>query len=147
MTDELSPQVRHDILGKVLLYFNIVVKHALRQKDYEQVGRFPKFFLAQDQQRIDGISNQNRCRKWPGYELNTKQCFLGIYLNVDACTKFITEKTVLEQFYEWIDAGEDAKTFFAEYDSSNIDNPRKVVICSHNSKSYQVDGMTSDFTP
>jgi hypothetical protein len=72
---------------------------------------------------------------------------LGIYLNVDACTKFITEKTVLEQFYEWIDAGEDAKTFFAEYDSSNIDNPRKVVICSHNSKSYQVDGMTSDFTP
>ena len=57
MTDEMTPATRDHILGKVLLYFNIVMKHALRQKDYEQVGRFPKFFLARDQEKIDGISS------------------------------------------------------------------------------------------
>lgn len=48
--------MRQEIMGKVLLYFNMVVKHALRQKDYEQVGRFPKFFHARDQVRVEGIS-------------------------------------------------------------------------------------------
>ena len=69
-------------------------------------------------------------------------------MNIDAfCTKFITDKTVLEQFYECLDAGEDPKDFMMQFDSSNIENPRKVVICSHNSKSYQVDGMTGDVNP
>ena len=96
--------------------------------------------------KVPNISPANACRKWPGFEVTTKQCTEGIYLNVDACTKFITEKTVLQQFYERYDYGEDHKDIFEDYNSSNIDNPRKVVIASHNSISYQVDGMTSDFT-
>ena len=34
-----------------------------------------------------------------------------------------------------------------DYNSSNIDKGRKVVITEHNSKSYQVDGMTQDYSP
>ena len=34
----------------------------------------------------------------------------------------------------------------APYDSSNTDIPRKTVITSHNSKAYQVDGMTTEIT-
>lgn len=36
---------------------------------------------------------------------------------------------------------------FKKYDSSDIDQPRVTVITQHNSKSYQVDGMTTEFTP
>ena len=39
-------------------------------------------------------------------------------MNIDACTKFITEKTVLEQFYECLDGGEDPKGFMEQFDSS-----------------------------
>lgn len=58
-------------MGRILQYFNIVVKHALSQKDYRQVGRFPKFFLAKDQEKIRELSFHNRCRKWPGYDVKT----------------------------------------------------------------------------
>jgi len=87
-------------MNDVLQYFNIVVKNALRQKNYHQVGRFPKFFLSQDQETVEGMSYANRCRKWPGYEVTTKQCTAGIFLNVDACTKFVREQTVLEEINE-----------------------------------------------
>jgi hypothetical protein len=36
---------------------------------------------------------------------------------------------------------------FGKFDSSNIEQSRKTVITMHNSKSYQVDGMTSEFNP
>lgn len=38
------------------------------------------------------------------------------------------------------------KEFLDQFNSSNIDNPRKTVVCSHDSRSYQVDGMTIDLT-
>lgn len=68
-------------------------------------------------------------------------------MNIDACTKFITEKTVWQQFCERYDYGEEPREIFEEFNSSNIDNPRKVVIASHNSISYQVDGMTDEYNP
>lgn len=49
--DDPSPQAR-EYLPNVLMIFNNIVKHALRQKKYEQVGRFPKFFLAEDKIEI-----------------------------------------------------------------------------------------------
>ena len=63
-------------------------------------------------------------------------------MNVDACTKFITSKTVLDQIYERLDYGDHKNDIFEEFNSSNTDNTRKVVIAAHNSISYQVDGIT-----
>lgn len=36
---------------------------------------------------------------------------------------------------------------FGEYDSSDVEKQRKTVITMHNSKSYQVDGMTNEYSP
>lgn len=47
---------------------------------------------------------------------------------------------------ERYDGGEDHRDIFEDYNSSNIDNPRKTVIAAHNSISYQVDGMTDQDT-
>lgn len=36
---------------------------------------------------------------------------------------------------------------FQEFDSSNTETPRRTVIACHNSISYQVDGITDEFSP
>jgi len=55
--------------------------------------------------------------------------------------------TVLDMVNEKFNHGYSEGEIFGKYNSSNIDNPRVTVISAHNSKSYQVDGMTTDFTP
>jgi hypothetical protein len=37
----------------VLQIFSNIIKRAMKQKKYEQVGRLPKFFLADDKIAID----------------------------------------------------------------------------------------------
>ena len=44
-------------------------------------------------------------------------------------------------------SGESRNQVFDKYNSSNTNNRRIVVIAEHNSKQYQVDGMTDEFTP
>jgi hypothetical protein len=39
-------------MQEILQYFNTVIKHALRHKNYRQIGRFPKFFLASDKEQV-----------------------------------------------------------------------------------------------
>lgn len=82
-----------DYMNSILQYFNIVIKETLRIKNYEQIGRLPKFFRALDQIVVKEIEN---LKAWPGYEVTTKQCTQGIFLNVDSCTKFVQMETVLE---------------------------------------------------
>ena len=55
-------------IQNVLMIYNNIAKQALKQKKYEQVGRFPKFFLAED--KIE-ISRYN-LYAWPGYEISVK---------------------------------------------------------------------------
>ena len=62
--DDLTEEVRPH-LKEVLKFFDRVVKEALRQKKYEQIGRFPKFFLAEDKVPV----NEFRLNAWPGYEV------------------------------------------------------------------------------
>ena len=90
--DDPSPQAR-EYLPNMLMIFNNIVKLALRQKKYEQVGRFPKFFLAEDKIEI----RQHRLFAWPGYEVAVKLSTQGIFLNVESCTKFVQMTSVLEQ--------------------------------------------------
>lgn len=61
--DDLNEQSKPH-LNQILYYFNNIVKRALRQKKYNQIGRFPKFFHLDDKQKI----NQHRLDAWPGYE-------------------------------------------------------------------------------
>jgi len=82
--DELSQESSQHV-DQVLTMFNNIVKNALKQKKYEQVGRFPKFFLAEDKIEI----RQFKLFAWPGYEVKTKLSTQGIFLNVESCTKFV----------------------------------------------------------
>lgn len=72
-------------MADVLTIFNKIVKMALKQKKYEQVGRFPKFFNASE--KID--INQFKLVAWPGYEVVTKLSTQGVFFNVESCTKFV----------------------------------------------------------
>ena len=130
-------------MSNILNCFNVVVKQALREKKYEQVGRLPKFFLAED--KID-IRNYN-LNAWPGYEVTSKLATQGVFLNIDSCTKFVNMTTVLDMYSEKYNMGYTDAEIFDRYNSSNIDNPRITVISSHNSRSYQIDGMSTEFTP
>lgn len=81
-----------------------------------------------DQEKVVGMSNRNRCKKCSGYEVSIKNCIAGIFLNIDACIKFLREKTVLNEIKERINNGEKPKDIYDEFDSSNQDQPRKTVI-------------------
>jgi len=71
----------------------------------------------------------------------------GYFMNIDSGTKFVQTVSILKQYNESLDQGFSKKQIFEKYNSSNVDNPRVTVITEHNSKSYQVDGMTDDFSP
>ena len=62
-----------------------MIKNALREKKYNQVGRFPKFFNAADQLEI----KEFKLLAWPGYVITSKLCVQGIFLNIESCTKFV----------------------------------------------------------
>jgi len=84
---------------------------------------------------------------WPGYELTTKLSTQGIFLNIESCTKFVNQVSVLQNYEADYKDGYNDNEIFEKFNSSNIDNPRITVITEHNSKSYQVDGMTNKVTP
>jgi len=119
-------------MNSILQCFNIVVKQALREKKYEQVGRLPKFFLAED--KID--IREFALNAWPGYEVTSKLATQGVFLNIDSCTKFVNMVTIMDLVADKRDQGYSDEEIFGRYNSSNIDNPRITVISSHNSKSY-----------
>lgn len=140
--EDLNDDVKRNI-SNILSYFLLVIKHALREQKYEQIGRLPKFFLAKDTIDISKFD----LKAWPGYEVSAKCTVQGIFLNADSCTKFMQKTSILRDFETKVSYGMREQDYFATFDSSNIDQPRRVVICEHNSKSYQVDGMTFNVTP
>ena len=130
-------------MQQILYYFNNIVKQALRQKKYNQIGRFPKFFHLDDKQRI----NQHRLDAWPGYECQSMLSTQGIFMNIDCCTKFINQTTIYELVNGMFDDGHDDKEIKGMYDSSDTDRSRVTVITEHNSRSYQVDGLDLNLSP
>lgn len=81
---------------------------------------------------------------WPGYVAANQLVVDGIYLNVDTSTKFINKQTILEIISEQLRRGKSKQDICKEYDSSNLDFPRKTVLTSYNNRSYQIDGLTFD---
>lgn len=82
---------------------------------------------------VENISHP-RLKYWPGYELTTKATRSGIFLNIDSCTKFLLKDTIWQQYRSHIDEGRRPDEFFRRFDSSNIDQPRVTVLCTHNSR-------------
>jgi len=76
----------------VLTIFNKIVKAALKLKKYEQVGRLPKFFNAEEKIDIPRF----QLVAWPGYEVKTVLTTQGVFFNVESCTKFVNQITILK---------------------------------------------------
>lgn len=53
----------------------------------------------------------------------------------------------MNTFYDHTEQGYNEREYFDQFNSSKVENPRKVVITAHNSKSYQIDSMSFDQTP
>ena len=71
---------------KILHYILVICKKALIEEKYNQIGRFPRFFNAEDRVKI----NAHRLEMWPGYSISVKSLADGIFLNVDTMTKFVS---------------------------------------------------------
>lgn len=69
----------------MLNFLNILVKNAMNQSDYKQLGRLPKFFLEREKREI----SEYQLEMWPGYLSTTRLVRDGIFLNVDTVSKFI----------------------------------------------------------
>lgn len=76
----------------LLDFLNIIIRAGLKAKSFSQIGRFPKFFLVTEKKAVEGEALD----MWPGYETTTKWLNDGIFLNVDTATKFINQKTILD---------------------------------------------------
>lgn len=83
-------------MPKMLHFLNILVKGALEQQDYKQIGRLPKYFMESDKKVIP----QHQLEMWPGFLATTRLVKDGIFLNVDTVSKFIQQRTILEFIQE-----------------------------------------------
>jgi hypothetical protein len=75
----------------ILDYMNSMMKHVLREKDFEQVGRLPKFFHPRERTRVEG----QELDAWPGYSVKSIMTPNGYFLNEDCSTKFVRRTSVL----------------------------------------------------
>ncbi len=82
-----------------------VIKQALVQFHYFQVGRLPRFFSKDEVKHI----NAHNLDAWWGYSVVPKFVTNGVYLNVDTSTKFIQQSNIHE----------DIKYYFEEEKGNN----------------------------
>ena len=82
---------------------------------------------------------------WPGFEISTKWFTDGIFLNVDTVTKFTNTQNILQSITEMQEeySNQQIVDYFKRDDSGN----GYVVITTHNTKQYLVDGLTFSKTP
>ncbi len=84
---------------------------------------------------------------WPGYTMDVKQVTDGIFANVDTATKFIQMRTVLDGINDKIRDRWSKSDIISEYIPKDPEAKRLVVITMYNSRIYQIDGMTFEFSP
>jgi hypothetical protein len=129
----------------ILEFLNVVVKSALRARDFNQIGKLPKFFLPKEGKLVKDFNIE----VWPGYLSTSRLLADGFFLNIDTCTKFINSESVLDKIQFLKKTKTDAQ-IASLYDSSNLDQPRVTVITRYGPdkvKSYQVDGLDTTLTP
>ena len=77
----------------ILEFLNVVVKSALRARDFNQIGKLPKFFLPKEGKLVKDFNIE----VWPGYLSTSRLLADGFFLNIDTCTKFINSESVLDK--------------------------------------------------
>jgi len=107
----------------ILEFLNVVVKSALRARDFNQIGKWPKFFLPREGKLIKDYNIE----VWPGYLSTSRLLADGFFLNVDTCTKFINSETVHDRI-QFLRKTMSDVLIASRYDSSNLDTPRVTVI-------------------
>ncbi|TNV84199.1 hypothetical protein FGO68_gene5845 [Halteria grandinella] len=132
-----------------------IVKRNLYEKDYKQIGRMPKFFNTSEQEDL----NDFRLIMWPGYTCQVKLLNYGIFMNVDTCTKFLQQQSVLDLINgllrDKVSKADIDKKLTPKWDDSKsqssfqseLDSSRLVVITSYNSASYQIEEILWKETP
>ncbi len=122
-----------------------MVKSALLARDFNQIGKLPKYFLPREGKFIRDYNIE----VWPGYLSTSRLLADGYFLNVDTCTKFINSETVYERIQFFRKTMSDDQ-IADRYNSSNLDTPRVTVITRYGPdkvRSYQVDGLDTKLTP
>jgi hypothetical protein len=84
---------------------------------------------------------------WPGFEINVKSLSHGLFLNIDTATKFVNKTTIYEQVSNLIKNERWTKSEIINMFNPAVSSKRFVVMSSHNSKSYQLDGIIFDKSP
>lgn len=130
-------------MDKILHFVLSIVKKTLLEQDYRQVGRLPRFYEAKEKREVP---NENLI-VWPGYECNVK-CFNdGIFLNVDTVTRFLNRNSIYEKI-SLLRRDRYSSQEIKEYIAPSDPTKRKtVVITAYNSRLYQIDDLTYDFSP
>ena len=81
-------------------FVNKVTKRCLYEMEYKQIGNLPKFYNVARSQRI--VEEYNLF-VWSGYTCQVKLLNDGLFLNIDACSKFIQKMTVLERLKDLLE--------------------------------------------
>ena len=118
-------------VGNINSFVNTIFAKSLKDNNYTQVGKLKKFF-GKDLQPI----NHLKIDAWSGFDLKMSHVTNGMGLFIDGCTKFVRQQTILDYFNEMKNQGFGFAQIAKEFDSSNLDKPRKVVVCSHNNRIY-----------
>ena len=95
---------------------------------------------------------------WPGYEFKVQSLGPQFFLNVDTSTKFLQHKTVLDRINELKQDqynNEEISDILTPKSDENMeswkqsktDKRRLVVVCIHNSMSYQIEGIVWNKNP
>jgi len=74
-------------MPKVINYVSTLVKRALYDEKFNQIGRLPKFFSNEGRVRIP----KETIEAWTGYEFQVKCLNDGIFLRIDTCSKFVNQ--------------------------------------------------------
>jgi hypothetical protein len=142
--NQMSPQMLQ-YSAKILEFLNVVVKSALLARDFNQIGKLPKYFLPREGKFIRDYNIE----VWPGYLSTSRLLADGYFLNVDTCTKFINSETVYDRI-QFLRKTMSDDQIADRYNSSNLDTPRVTVITRYGPdkvRSYQVDGLDTKLTP
>lgn len=94
MLDNNTAKSVHSQLMNTIL--NNLVKQALRQTKYRQIGKRPQFFDVDNETHLAEAG----IRMWSGFKVTSGLTETGITMGIDSVFKFLTTKTVLERIRE-----------------------------------------------
>jgi hypothetical protein len=149
--EELS---KHAYATKIIDFMLKIVKKSLHARNYNQIGRLPRFFNARDQK----FAQEFNLIVWPGYFCDVKLLTAGIFLQIDAASKFLKKETILDIMNKMkrdhFSNEEINKQLCPKFDDtmsdlsqSSVDKRRMVVITTYNPAEYQIDHIAFDKNP